>query len=318
MQTRTGSAGVAITAIETTALDEIPRRGAPVPRELEIDGRAEAVTQHALGQRAIGMCRETGVIDSDQTITTGKVLGEGTGMIEMALHTRRDAIETMGDVLEIALSQRARRQIPNAGDRAGTTCRKRDHLAVEQPARNAVERLALHVGTELEGMATKMRRHGDVHPHKTAVSMNLTGLGTDIRHAKARAADHIGQTVFLRHGAKARERPIDAIAVHEDGDLGADELRISGLEFLLSHHVGTALPLLNSGRKALRTPRRAHGARNGVRIIAMNPVASYARVRVSSTTLAINSSTAIGTVSLERSRTEMLPASTSFSPRISM
>lgn len=250
MQTRTGSAGVAISAVETTALDETPRRGAPVPGELEIDGGAEAVTQHALGQRAIGMRGETGVIDPDQTIATGKVLGEGAGMIEMALHTRRDAIETMSDNLEIALSQRARRQVPHAGDRAGTTCGKRDHLAIEQPARNAVEGLALHVGTELEGMAAKMRRHGDVHPHKTAVSMNLTGLGADIRHAKARAADHIGQTVFLRHGAKARERLIDAIAVREDGDLGADELRISGLEFLLSHHVGTALPLLNSGRKA--------------------------------------------------------------------
>lgn len=250
MQTRTGSAGVAISAVEATALDEIHRRGAPVPGELEIDGGAEAVTQHALGQRAIGMRGETGVIDPDQTIATGKVLGEGAGMIEMTLHTRRDAIETMSDNLEIVLSQRARRQVPHAGDRAGTTCGKRDHLAIEQPARNAVERLALHVGTELEGMATKMRRHGDVHPHKTAVSMDLTGLGADIRHAKARAADHIGQTVFLRHDAKARERLVDAIAVHEDGDLGADELRISGLEFLLSHHVGTALPLLNSGRKA--------------------------------------------------------------------
>lgn len=171
-------------------------------------------------------------------------------MIEMTLHTRRNAIESMSDNLEIVLSQRARRQVPHTDDRAGTTCGKRDHLAIEQPARNAVERLALHVGTELEGMATKMRRHGDVHPHKTAVSMDLTGLGADIRHAKARAADHIGQTVFLRHDAKARERLVDAIAVHEDGDLGADELRISGLEFLLSHHVGTALPLLNSGRKA--------------------------------------------------------------------
>lgn len=99
-------------------------------------------------------------------------------------------------------------------------------------------------------MATEMRRHGNVNPHKTAVGMNLTRLGTDIRHAKARAADHIGQTVFVRHGAKARERLVDAVAVHEDGDLGADELRISGLELLLSHHVGTALPLLNSGRKA--------------------------------------------------------------------
>lgn len=167
-------------------------------------------------------------------------------------------------------------------------------------------------------MATEMRRHGDVHPHKTAVGMNLTRLSTDIRHAKARAADHIGQTVFVRHDAKARERLVNAIAVHENGDLGTDELRISGLEFLLSRHVGTALPLLNSGRKALRTPRRAHGTRGGVRITAMNPVASYARVRISSTTLAMNSSTAIGTVSLERSRTEMLPASTSFSPRISM
>ena len=148
--------------------------------------------------------------------------------------------------------------------------------------------------------------------------MNLTRLGTNIRHAKAHAADHIGQTVFVRHDAKARERLVDAIAVHEDGDLGANELRISGLEFLLSHHAETALPLLASGPEASRTPRRARGARGGVRIIAMNPVASYARVRVSSTTLAMNSSTAIGTVSLERSRTEMLPASTSFSPRISM
>lgn len=99
-------------------------------------------------------------------------------------------------------------------------------------------------------MATEMRRHSDVHPHKTAVGMNLTRLGTDIRHVKARSADHIGQTVFVRHDAKARERLVDAIAVHEDGDLGTDELRISGLEFLLSHHVGTALPLLNSGSEA--------------------------------------------------------------------
>ena len=250
MQARARSAGVAISAVETAALDEIPRRGTPVPRELEIDGGTEPVTQHALGQRAIGMRGETGVIDPDQTIATGKVLGEGAGMIEMTLHTRRNAIESMSDNLEIVLSQRARRQVPHTDDRAGTTCGKRDHLAIEQPARNAVERLALHVGTELEGMATKMRRHGDVHPHKTAVSMDHTGLGADIRHAKARAADHIGQTVFLRHDAKARERLVDAIAVHEDGDLGADELRISGLEFLLSHHVGTALPLLNSRREA--------------------------------------------------------------------
>lgn len=318
MQASAGSAGVAISAAETTVPDEIPRRGAPVPRELEIDGGAEAVTQHALGQRAIGMRGETGVIDSDQPITTGKVLSKGAGMIEMALHTRRDAIESMGDDLEIGLRQRARRLVPHASDRASTTCGKRNHLAIEQPASNTVERLALHVGTELEGMATEMRRHGDVHPHKTAVGMNLTRLGTDIRHAKARSTDHIGQTVFVRHDAKARKRLVDAIAVHEKGDLGTDELRISGLEFLLSHHVGTALPLLNSGCKALRTPRRAHGARGGVRITAMNPAASYARVRVSSTTLAMNSSTAIGTVSLERSRTEMLPASTSFSPRISM
>ena len=44
----------------------------------------------------------------------------------------------------------------------------------------------------------------------------------------------------------------------------------------------------------------------------------YARVRVSSTTCAINASRSMGTVSLERSRTETLPASTSFSPRMSM
>ena len=99
-------------------------------------------------------------------------------------------------------------------------------------------------------MATEMRRHGDVNPHKTAVGMNLTRLGTNIRHAKAHVADHIGQTVFVRHDAKARERLVDAIAVHEDGDLGANELRISGLEFLLSHHAETALPLLDSGPEA--------------------------------------------------------------------
>ena len=104
MQARAGSAGVAISAAETTAPDETPRRGAPVPGELEIDCGAEAVTQHALGQRAIGMCGETGVIDSDQPITTGKVLSKGASMIEMALHTRRDAIETMSDDLEIGLS----------------------------------------------------------------------------------------------------------------------------------------------------------------------------------------------------------------------
>ena len=104
MQARAGSAGVATSAVQTAALDEITRRGAPVPGELEIDCGAEAVTQHALGQRAIGMCGETGVIDSDQPITTGKVLSKGAGMIEMALHTRRDAIETMSDDLEIGLS----------------------------------------------------------------------------------------------------------------------------------------------------------------------------------------------------------------------
>lgn len=131
MQARAGSAGVAISAAETTAPDEIPRRGAPDSRELEIDGGAEAVTQHALSQRAIGMCGETGVIDPDQTITTGKVLSEGAGMIEMALHTRRDAIESMGDDLEIGLSQRARRLVPHASDRASTTCGKRNHLAIE-------------------------------------------------------------------------------------------------------------------------------------------------------------------------------------------
>lgn len=241
---------MAIAAVETAAFDEITRRGTPVAGELEIDGGTETMTQHALGQRAIGMRGETRVIDPDQTITTSKVLGEGAGMIEMTLHTCRDAIETMSDGLEIGLSQRAGRQALNAGDGAGATRGKRDHLALEQPARNAVERLALHVGTELEGMATKMRRHSDVHPHKTAAGMNLTGLGTDIRHAKARPTDHIGQTVFVRHDAKARERLIDAIAVRKDGGLSADELRISGLEFLLSHHVGTALPLLNSGPEA--------------------------------------------------------------------
>ncbi len=99
-------------------------------------------------------------------------------------------------------------------------------------------------------MATEMRRHSDVNPHKTAVVMNLTRLGTYIRHAKARAADHISQTVFVRHNAKAPARIDDAIAVHEDGDLGANELRISGLEFLLSHHAETALPLLDSGPEA--------------------------------------------------------------------
>lgn len=131
MQARAGSAGGAISAVETAALDEIPRRGAPVPGKLEIDGGAEAVAQHALGQRAIGMCGETGVIDSDQPITTGKVLSKGAGMIEMALHTRRDATETMSDDLEIGLSQRARRLVPHASDRASTTCGKRDHLAIE-------------------------------------------------------------------------------------------------------------------------------------------------------------------------------------------
>ena len=45
---------------------------------------------------------------------------------------------------------------------------------------------------------------------------------------------------------------------------------------------------------------------------------AYARVSISSRTLAMNSSTPMGTVSFVRSRTEMLPASTSFSPRISM
>lgn len=44
MQARARSAGVAISAVETAALDEIPRRGAPAPGELEIDGGAEAVT----------------------------------------------------------------------------------------------------------------------------------------------------------------------------------------------------------------------------------------------------------------------------------
>lgn len=99
-------------------------------------------------------------------------------------------------------------------------------------------------------MTTEMRRHSDVHPHKTAVGMNLTRLGTNIHHAKARSADHISQTVFVHHDAKARERLVDAIAAHEDGDLGANELRISGLEFLLSHHAETALPLLDSGPEA--------------------------------------------------------------------
>ena len=55
---------------------------------------------------------------------------------------------------------------------------------------------------------------------------------------------------IVRHDAKARERLVNAIAVHEDGDLGANELRISGLEFLLSHHAETALPLLDSGPEA--------------------------------------------------------------------
>lgn len=50
------------------------------------------------------MCGETGIIDPDQTITTGKVFSEGARMIEMALHTCRDAIETMSDDLEIGLS----------------------------------------------------------------------------------------------------------------------------------------------------------------------------------------------------------------------
>ena len=104
MQARAGSAGVATSAVQTAAPDKIPRRGAPVPGELEIDCRAEAMTQHALGQRAIGMSGETGVIDSDQPITTGKVLSKGAGMIEMALHTRRDAIETMSDDLVLGLS----------------------------------------------------------------------------------------------------------------------------------------------------------------------------------------------------------------------
>ncbi len=64
-----GPAGVAISAVETTAPDELPRRGAPVPRELELDGGAEAVTQHALSQRAIGMCGEPGEIDPSPTTT---------------------------------------------------------------------------------------------------------------------------------------------------------------------------------------------------------------------------------------------------------
>lgn len=131
MQARAGSAGMATSAVQPAALDEITRRGTPAPRELEIDGGAEAVTQHALSQRAIGMCGETGVIDPDQTITTGKVLSEGAGMIEMALHTRRNAIETMSDDLEIGLNQRAGRQAPHASDRACTTCGKRNHLAIE-------------------------------------------------------------------------------------------------------------------------------------------------------------------------------------------
>lgn len=148
--------------------------------------------------------------------------------------------------------------------------------------------------------------------------MGLARLGADVRHAKAGASDHIDQAIPLRHETKAREHILDAIAICEDGGAGADDLRISSLEFLLGHGAGTVLPLMGSEPENMTHAAPNPWARGGVRDKAMNPAASYARVRVSSTTLAMNSSMSIGTVSLERSRTEILPASTSFSPKISM
>ena len=70
--------------------------------------------------------------------------------------------------------------------------------------------------------------------------------------------------------------------------------------------------------KARETPKMQNAAQ---RLVLKNGSAgedAYARVSISSRTLAMNSSTPMGTVSFVRSRTEMLPASTSFSPRISM
>lgn len=310
-------AGLAIPAVETAAPDVIPRRDAPVPGELEIDGGTEAMAQNALGQQTIGMGAETGIIDPRQAVAAGKVLGKGAGMIEMTLHAGRGIIEAMGDGLEILLRQRSGGQSPHSIDRTGPARGKRDHLTPEQPSRDTVERLALHVGAEFEDMATEMRRHGDICPQKTAVGMRLEGLGADVRHAKADASHHVDPAIPLRHETGAREHLIDAIAIYEDGGPGTGQLRISSLELLLNHDVGT-VPPLDDESKNMAHAAPSPWARGGVRINTKNPTASYARVRVSSTTLAMNSSMPIGTVSLERSRTEMLAASTSFSPRISM
>lgn len=66
-------------------------------------------------------------------------------------------------------------------------------------------------------------------------------------------------------------------------------------------------------------PSRTRGRKGALDVRRRGRTAlSYARVSISSRTLAMNSSTPMGTVSLVRSRTEMLPASTSFSPRMSM
>ena len=74
-----------------------------------------------------------------------------------------------------------------------------------------------------------------------------------------------------------------------------------------------ALRILQSfpSRKAALQAKR----RQGRHIIRRN---AYARVRVSSSTFAMNSSVANGCVSLERSRTEMAPSSASFSPTMIM
>lgn len=233
MQARAGSAGVAISAVETTAPDEIPRRGAPVPRELEIDGGAEAVTQHALSQRAIGMCGETGVIDPDKTITTGKVLSEGAGMIEMALHASRGGLESVRNRRKVVSVDTVRSEGNIAARGQG------DHLAGQTARRDAVERLALHVDAEIKRMTPEKRGHGDVRPQTRARRVGFTSRRARIRDAQAHATDHIDKPFLRPQDTVTREHVVDVVGVDENRRCGIDSPGVPGLEFSLRRHAST-------------------------------------------------------------------------------
>lgn len=226
--------------VQAAAANKLPRRGAPRIREFEIHRRPEAVHEDPSRQVMIGMAGQARIGNRNTTARNGaiaarEVLRKGTGVIEMTLHAFMKGIEALGNRGEVIRIKGVSR------DGQVGTGRNGNRLATQHPRGNAVKRLELNVGPQLERMASKMRRHGDIDEQPTGSTSRLARAGTNISHAQPSATHHIKQHIALGHHAGTRARIRHVAGIDKDGCLSGSAPCVPNLELLLFDHTRNRL-----------------------------------------------------------------------------